>query len=130
MPEPSLWAVYLQLLKVADDDPTEMQRHQYVFLPAFTGGRVDVSTFSYFTRHQEKLTQKTVWRYNRAGSQGIDGVKATLQFLESEAWEASPVITCQVAPFELEQILADQKTPYRVLSRIRRVSDVTHRYTI
>lgn len=130
MPEPALWAVYLQLLKASDDDADEMQRHQYVFLPSYSGGRVHVPTFSFFHRHQEKLTQKTVWRFNKTTPQGIDGIRAAVSSLEEDSWVASPLITCQVAPFELEQILSDEKTPYRVLSRIRRVSDVTHRYTI
>lgn len=131
MAEPSLWAAYLQM--TTPGDRGEIKRNEWIFLPplppelAPEGSRTTPS-FTFFTRSQEKLTHRTVWQYKTGWS--LARMSTLIEALESQGWTASPLVTCAVAPWEMAEILKDQKTPYRLLTRFRRVVAVTHRYTI
>jgi hypothetical protein len=129
---PALWAAYLQLTRDSASHGGETERHQWVFIPPVD---VDIapshplSGFSYYHRHQEKLSQKTVWKHHSGRS--IQVITAAVDSRLLDGWSADPMITCEVAAFELAELAnTNWKTPYRLLTRLKRVSEATHRYTI
>lgn len=132
MPEPALWAVYFQMTLTSKTNPAESERMQWIFLPPFTGSIVPAGAKespqpSYFFRKQEKLGQRTVWNHYKEGlAQMVSGIPA----LEAAGWVAQPLITIEVAPWEMAEITKAWKFPYRLESRFKRVSNVTHQYTI
>lgn len=134
MGKPALWAAYLHITRPSEKHVGETERHQWVFIPPvpqelMPRGKEAILGFSFYHRHQDKLTQKSVWKHSegRTREQFAQGIAS----YEMEHWVADELITCQVADFELAKLAKEGfKTPYGIISRLRRVSDVTHRYTI
>lgn len=132
MPQPALWAVYLQVT-APGENAGETRRKQWIFMPAFKGellepGEKNSNEPFYFYRDQETLLQRTTWRLHHGLNAGA--VTSLVDTLVEGEWTADPLITCEIHPREMAEITAEWRTPYRIITRLRRVSDATHRYSI
>lgn len=129
-----LWATYLEMYR---GDGANQKRKQWVILPPVPAsiapaGMRALETPSYFYRQQERKDHKSVWRVYHLSTDGHR--KALLQSIdaaEDQGWTARPMVTCQVHPDEMRQIVeTGWKTPYRILQRMDRVAQVLHGYPV
>lgn len=118
-----LFAMYVEMTRAGNNG--ERQRKQWLVVPPLPGG--EHSHLSCWRRLQRQLKSRTVWKYyvDTDDSMERDFARA-LTNLERVGWKRSPLITIEIHPGELEQILADPKTPYRLLERVRRVAKAKH----
>jgi hypothetical protein len=130
-----LFAAYLELV---NDDGTNRRRKQWVMLPQMParlapGDSPITNHKSWFEREQRNAAHRAVWRFHQDRSGNFAGDLArTVESRLEDGWSLTlpQVLTCEIHPTELAEILAQQRTPYRVLHRLQKVSRSMYRIDI
>ena len=129
-----LFAAYLEV--VDESDAAHRRRRQWIILPQMParlapGDSPITDSFSWFEREQRNAKHRAVWSYK----QDTDGLfrrnlPGVITTYTEAGWTASPMITCEIHPTELAQILKEKKTPYRIMARLAKVAKGMHRLDI
>ena len=126
-----LYAAYFEAVDLRTDIETGVtkrgKREQWVILPPLPerlcpGDTPATEYMTLFHREQRRPDHRAVWQFRRIDSTFKGLLAGRLEFLASIGWELGPVITCEVDPSEMAQILREKKTPYRVLQRLQKVA--------
>jgi hypothetical protein len=123
-------------VEVVLQDGDHRRRRQWVILPQMParlapGDSPITSHLVWFEREQRNATHRAIWHYHKdTDSQFKRELGRHLQRYERAAWEVSPLITCEIHPTELAQILKERKTPYRILQRLQKVARSMYRLDI
>lgn len=129
-----LFATYIE---ICDDSRTEhRKRKQWIILPQMParlapGDSPTSNHLVWFEREQRRSSHRAVWNF-REDTDGMlkRHLDDTVKLYVADGWKLSPVITCEVHPTELAEILKNRKTPYRILSRLQKVARSMHRLDI
>lgn len=128
-----LFAAYIEITR--DKASGDRQRVQYLIFPPLPAdlapngvGQMDML---YFHREQQSKTNRVAWKhqFDRTGTL-VRWLRDRVQAYENAGWKVSPVITCEVHPAELARVIAEPKTPYKVLERIERVARAKYNLAI
>jgi hypothetical protein len=133
-----LFAAYVELTHMSGDDEVAVRRRrrQWVILPQMParlapGDSPITGCLTYFEREQRDEKHRAVWEFQQDTSGSFtQTLSRTIDAYQEAGWKVSPVVTCEIHPTELAQILKDRKTPYRILNRLRKVAKGLHRLDI
>lgn len=132
----NLFAAYVEVTyQPAGQDSYYRRRVQWVILPQMParlapGDSPITSTFSYFKREQNNTKHRAVWRFNSESAVLRRELPRQMNAYSDAGWTVSPVVTCEIHPTELAEILKEKKTPYRLLNRLKKVASGMHRLDI
>ena len=130
-----LFAAYIEIV---NESGPNRARKQWVILPQLParlapGDAPITACLSWFEREQRSASHRAVWRYHLDTSGTFRRSLAdTVSFRTAQGWTMTlpEMITCEVHPTELAQILQEKKTPYRILQRLQKVSRSMYRIDI
>jgi hypothetical protein len=133
-PPAELFATYLEIYD--DSQPEHRRRRQWVILPQLParlapGDSPVTNHLVWFEREQRSSKHRAVWNFHEDTSGLLKrNLEDIVAMRATDGWKVSPMITCEIHPTELGQILKDRKTPYRILSRLQKVARSMHRLDI
>jgi hypothetical protein len=129
-----LFAAYVEA--VDESDPAHRRRRQWVILPPLParlapGDAPATDYLVWFERQQRNAKHRAVWQYRRDVSKMFKrNLHDELEALSLRGFTVSEVMTCEIHPTELAQILKEPKTPYRILDRFKKVARSMYRLDI
>lgn len=120
-----LWAAYLEM---THGDGDSRSRVQWIILPPTAG----IDHPAVFHRRQDRRTHKTTWRVKHLNTDPkVRELTMEIAEFERRGWAAKEVITCQVHPMEMADIVREGwKTPYRLITRFERVAEARYGFRI
>jgi hypothetical protein len=129
-----LFAAYVEVtMRTAAD---HRRRRQWVILPPLPArlapGDSPISGYlSWFERTQQTASHRAMWQYHTDGSGNFKrSLQRDLGLYEADGWSLTipdgGILTCEIHPTELAQILVERKTPYRLLNRLQKVARSMH----
>lgn len=130
-----LFAAYVEMV---EESGPNRRRKQWVVLPQMPArlapGDSPITPYlSWFEREQRSSSHRAVWSYHVDAS-GLfrRSLSETIEMKMASGWTLTlpEMITCEVHPTELAQILKEKKTPYRILQRLQKVSRSMYRIDI
>jgi hypothetical protein len=130
-----LFAAYLELVA---DDGVNRRRKQWVVLPQMParlapGDSPITPHLSWFQREQRNSKHRAMWSYHvDTDGRFKQNLADVVSFNLAGGWEMSlpEMLTCEIHPTELAQILKERRTPYRILQRLQKVSRSKYRIDI
>jgi hypothetical protein len=129
-----LYSAYVEL--TTETNSGERKRMQWVIFPPLPprlapGDSPTSDHLCYFTREQDRANHRAVWRYVVDTQDSFkDQLARTMRIYQDAGWTPSEVITCEVHPTELADIIKSPKTPYRILQRLQKVARALYKIDI
>jgi hypothetical protein len=128
-----LYAAYIELV---NEDGPNRRRKQWIVLPQLParlapGDSPIVGHMTWFERAQRNASHRAVWQFHAdVSGQFKENLASTVLLHQDTGWVASPMITCEIHPTELAQVLRDRRTPYRIMARLQKVARSMYRLDI
>jgi hypothetical protein len=130
-----LFAAYLEIV---DESGPNRRRKQWIMLPQMParlapGDSPITSHLTWFEREQRSPSHRSVWAMHvDVSGMFRRNLADTVEMKLADGWKMTlpQIITCEVHPTELAQILQDRKTPYRIKERLEKVARSMYRIDV